>query len=94
MMRIITAHNILKGCFGIQKHILTDDENYHGTKYIKRLFWYLLVLISNSYKIDLQKPQIWPKMARTSDTLIGYLPIFQMLPKFSLCIRYRCYSFE
>ena len=31
---------------------------------------------------------------RTSDTLIGYLPIFQMLPKFSLCIRYRCYSFE
>ena len=31
---------------------------------------------------------------RTSDTLIGYLPIFQMLPKFSLCIRYRWYSFE
>ena len=25
---------------------------------------------------------------RTSDTLIGYLPIFQMLPKTSLCIRY------
>ena len=32
--------------------------------------------------------------ARTSDTLIGYLPIFQMLPKFSLYIKYRCYSFE
>ena len=31
---------------------------------------------------------------RTSDTLIGYLPIFQMLPKFFLCIRYRWYSFE
>ena len=31
---------------------------------------------------------------RTSDTLIGYLPIFQMLPIFSLCIRYRWYSFE
>ena len=27
---------------------------------------------------------------RTSDTLIGYLPIFQMLPKTSLCIRYHC----
>ena len=26
---------------------------------------------------------------RTSDTLIGYLPIFQMLSKTSLCIRYR-----
>ena len=25
---------------------------------------------------------------RTLDTLIGYLPIFQMLPKTSLCIRY------
>ena len=25
---------------------------------------------------------------RTSDTLIGYLPIFQMLPKTFLCIRY------
>ena len=34
------------------------------------------------------------KSLRTSDTLIGYLPIFQMLPKFSQCIRYRWYSFE
>ena len=32
--------------------------------------------------------------ARTSDTLIGYLPIFQMLPKTSLCTRYHWYSFE
>ena len=31
---------------------------------------------------------------RTSDTLIGYLPIFQMLPITSLCIRYDWYSFE
>ena len=31
---------------------------------------------------------------RTSDTLIGYLPIFQMLPKTSLCTRYHWYSFE
>ena len=31
---------------------------------------------------------------RTSDTLIGYLPIFQMLPKFSLRIRYSWYSFK
>ena len=31
---------------------------------------------------------------RTSDTLIGYLPIFQMLPKTSLCIRYHWYPFE
>ena len=27
-------------------------------------------------------------LVRTSDTLIGYLPIFQMLPKTFLCIRY------
>ena len=31
-----------------QKNILTDDENYHGTQYVKRFFWHLLVLISNS----------------------------------------------
>ena len=35
-----------------------------------------------------------PDDQRTSDTLIEYLPIFQMLPKFSQCIRYRWYSFE
>ena len=47
-----------------EKHILTDDENYHGTQYIKSFFfWYLLVLISKSLKIGLQKPQIWPKIA-------------------------------
>ena len=28
----------------------TDDENYRGTQYIKRFFWYLLVLISYSKK--------------------------------------------
>ena len=31
---------------------------------------------------------------RTFDTLIGYLPIFQMLPKTSLSIRYHWYPFE
>ena len=31
---------------------------------------------------------------RTSDTLIGYLLIFQMLPKTSLCIRYHWFPFE
>ena len=31
---------------------------------------------------------------RTSDTLIGYLPIFQMHPKTSLCIRYHWHPFE
>ena len=31
-----------------QKSILTDDENYHRTQYIKSFFWYLLVLISNN----------------------------------------------
>ena len=34
------------------------------------------------------------KGKRTSDTLIGYLPIFQMLPKTSLCIRYHWCPFE
>ena len=33
-------------------------------------------------------------LERTSDTLIGYLPIFQMLPKTSLCIRDHWYPFE
>ena len=33
-------------------------------------------------------------LERTSDTLIGYLPIFQMLPKTSLYIRYHWYPFE
>ena len=40
---------------------------------------------------------LWFKLinsGRTSDTLIGYLPIFQMLPKTSLCIRYHWYPFE
>ena len=39
-----------------QKDILTDDENYHGTCHIKRIIWYLAVLISNSLKIGLQNP--------------------------------------
>ena len=33
-------------------------------------------------------------LSRTSDTLIGYLPIFQMLLKTFLCISYHWYSFE
>ena len=33
-------------------------------------------------------------LSRTSDTLIWYLPIFQMLLKTSLCISYHWYSFE
>ena len=34
-----------------------------------------------------------PGRQRTSDTLIGYLPIFQMLPKTSVSIRYHWFSF-
>ena len=33
-------------------------------------------------------------LQKTSDTLIGYLPIFLMLSKTSLCIRYHWYRFE
>ena len=33
-------------------------------------------------------------LQRTSDTLIGYLPIFHRFPKTSLCIRYHWYLFE
>ena len=38
----------------MQKQILSsrinaDDENYHGTQHVKRLFWYLAVLISNFF---------------------------------------------
>ena len=38
------------------KNILTDNENYHGTQYIKSFFWYLLVLkksVSKSLKFGL-----------------------------------------
>ena len=44
----------------------------------------------NNYVID---NYVEPAV-RTSDTLIGYLPIFQMLPKTSLCIRGHWYPFE
>ena len=33
-----------------KSHRLTADENYHLTQHIKRLFWYLAVLISNLKK--------------------------------------------
>ena len=36
--------------------------------------------------------EMFPK--RTSDTLIGHLLIFQVLPKASLCTRYHWYPFE
>ena len=39
---------------------------------------------SNAYNLIHYKSLV----ERTSDTLIGYLPIFQMLPKTSLSIRY------
>ena len=32
----------------IPRRYFTDDENYHGTQHIKRIFWYLAVLISIS----------------------------------------------
>ena len=32
----------------IPKYFNTDDENYHGTQYIKRIFRFLAVLIYNS----------------------------------------------
>ena len=38
------------------KNILTAHENYHGTQHIKRIFWYLAVLISNFLKTGLQTP--------------------------------------
>ena len=33
-----------------KKDILTEAENFHGTQYIKRFFWYSLVLIFKSEK--------------------------------------------
>ena len=55
--------NLYRAQANTKKNILTDDENYHGTQYIKSFFgicscWYLILK-----KINLQKPQIWPKMA-------------------------------
>ena len=44
------------------KHILTDDENYHGTQNIKSFLVFACADIS-FLKNGLQKPQIWPKMA-------------------------------
>ena len=34
----------------IPKRYLTAEENYYGTLHIKRIFWYLAVLISNFEK--------------------------------------------
>ena len=39
----------------IPKYVLTADENYEGTQHIKRIFWYLAVLISNCFKNSSQK---------------------------------------
>ena len=63
------------------------------------IFWYKCAkIMCNNPNLDLVNMNAYIKfdenLSRTSDTLIGYLPIFQMLPKFSLCIRYRWYSFE
>ena len=44
-----------------QKDILTDDENYLDTQHIKRILWYLAVLISNSLKIGLKSLKFGPK---------------------------------
>ena len=43
---------LTSGTSKYQNDILTDDENYHDTQHIflKKLFWYLAVLITNSLK--------------------------------------------
>ena len=38
-----------------QKDSSTADENYHCTQHIKRIFWYLAVLISIFFKNRSQK---------------------------------------
>ena len=51
---------------------------------------YSNALLLSTYKITVSKFgdfRYW-RFLKTSDTLIGYQPIFQMLPKTSLCIRY------
>ena len=53
-LRNILSHvteELIKSISKYQKDILTDNEKYHGTQYIKRDFWYSLLLISISYKI-------------------------------------------
>ena len=48
--------------------------------------------------LDDKTQQWWGRVKylgeKTSDTLIGYMPIFQMLPKTSVCLRYQLYSLE
>ena len=60
-MFIVTEYNRAQA--NTKKDILTEDENYHSTQYIKSFFLYLAVLLSNFLKIGLQKLKIWSKMA-------------------------------
>ena len=84
--------------FDVTKHIRlvppfqekeVDKYFLHFEKVAENLKW-----PREHWTLLLQSVVIGKARERTSDTLIGYLPIFQMLPKFSLCIRYRWYSFE
>ena len=62
--------------------INTKQEHVHWLSSFKHL------KLPISIKIPVT---IWQ---RTSDTLIGYLPIFKMLFNISLCIRYPWHHFE
>ena len=53
-MRHVTEELILSTS-KYQIDILTDDENYHSTQYIKRFVWYSLVLIPNPSKKSVSK---------------------------------------
>ena len=48
-MRHVTEE-LIQSTSKYQIEILTDDENYHSTQYIKRFVWYSLVLIPNPSK--------------------------------------------
>ena len=43
-------------------------------------------MLAKSFKYDYSVDSYGCQVARTSGTLIGYQPIFQMLPKTSICI--------
>ena len=88
--------------------LLRDYRLYNFSKIIVLLSLKIDIVIENRADSD-EMPLIWVftvkvshrishfgyvSMGRTSDTLIGYLPIFQMLPKTSLCIRYHWYLFD
>ena len=63
-----------------KKEILPDDEYYRTSQQIKRVFWYLAVLISNSEELVSQRLQFGPKCQ-----FLYFKPILAAILMYFLC---------